>query len=238
MLFEQFDLPILKFTSGFVGKSPGFDRFIDCIARYDAFKGVAMMALLWLAWFYRPANEKPGREDERRVQLLITFAGSLAAVLLSRILQRLLDVHQRPGLANLGLTFPMYPDSMPLNSWNSFPSDHAMLFAALATGFWLVNRRLGVIAFVWAFFVVGLPRIYLGFHYPSDLVAGTLFGILVMLGFARLPLRTSAARLLAWSKAHPGLFYCAAFFATDQTAHLFDDVRGIASLLLKYFTGK
>ena len=237
MLFEQFDLPILKFVTSLGGRSEYVDNIIGCISRFDTFKGVAMMALLWAAWFHNPPNETAEQRDKRQQQVLITFVGSIVAVVISRVMQRLITVHSRPALANLGLQFPTYPDSLPMNMWSSFPSDHTMLFCALATGLWQINRRMGYLAFFWAFVVVSLPRIYLGFHYPSDVLSGVIFGIIAMWAFEKLPVHNLAARTLAWQKTYPGWFFALAFLATDALAHLFDDMRFISSALLRALHG-
>ena len=234
MLFEQFDMPLLKFLNGFIGLSDHFDQFAYTVSNYDLFKGVPMLALLWLAWFSRKKDELPQRQDERRSRLLLVFAGSVATVVLSRILQLVLHVHQRPIQSDLGLKFTHFIDPGAYNSWNSFPSDHSMLFFALATGLWQVNRLIGGAAFFWAAFVIDLPRIYLGIHFPSDVVVGTTLGVLCMLGFVRLPLlRAGSDRLWAWGKRHEALFYSAAFVVTEQIATLCDDLRHIASALFK-----
>jgi undecaprenyl-diphosphatase len=236
MLLDQFDLPILKFLTGFAGRSDFVDRFAFALSDYDTFKGVVMMSLLWLAWFYREPGETPAQQDQRQIHLLIVFVGSVATVILSRILQLSLHFHKRPLLDGLDLKFPTVVDPATINPWNSFPSDHMMLFCALATGLWQVNRRIGGFAFFWTIIVIALPRIYLGVHYPSDIVAGILLGVLCMLGFERLPLQNGGARLLAWSKIHPALFFCGAFLATEQVAHLFDDVRDFCRTMIGHFS--
>jgi undecaprenyl-diphosphatase len=237
MLFEQFDLPILRLTTSLGGQSAAFDNFVGILSRFDTFKGVTMMALLWMAWFYRVPAENEEQTDARQKQVLITFIGSIAAVVVSRIMQRRINIHMRPALDHLGLNFPVYPDSLPLNTWSSFPSDHTMLFVAIATGLWRVNRAMSYFAFFWAFVVISLPRVYLGIHYPSDVVSGAVLGILFMLAFERLPLEKLAVRGLAWQKLHPGLFLFIFFFATDALAHLFDDIRNITSPLLHSLYG-
>jgi undecaprenyl-diphosphatase len=234
MILEYFDMPVMNFLAGFIGKSDLFDRFVFALARYDLFKGVPMVSLFWLVWFLRPQGETSGQQDARQSRLLIVLAGSVAAAILSRILQVALHVHQRPIHAGLGINYPSFVDPATLNAWNAFPSDHSMLFIALATGLWLVNRRIGIFAFLWTIIVIDLPRIYLGIHYPSDVIAGAVFGLLFMLGFERLPpVRKETDRLLAWSKRHQAIFYWGVFILTDQTAHLFDDVRDFCSALFK-----
>lgn len=62
----------------------------------------------------------------------------------------------------------------------SFPSDHAVMAGAVTAGVFLVSRRLGVITGVGAL-LMGFARVYVGAHYPGDVLAGLLFGALVTL---------------------------------------------------------
>lgn len=63
----------------------------------------------------------------------------------------------------------------------SFPSDHTTIAAALAAGLWLTNRRLGVIGGMIAL-LEGFSRVYLGQHYPHDVLAAFVLSSLVVLG--------------------------------------------------------
>ena len=75
----------------------------------------------------------------------------------------------------------------------SFPSDHATVAAALAAGLWLINRRLGVIGAALAL-AEGYSRVYLGQHYPHDVLAAYLLSGLIVLGGWRL-IRSPLLRL-------------------------------------------
>lgn len=57
----------------------------------------------------------------------------------------------------------------------SFPSDHATMAGAVAVGLLLVHRRLGVLAAVAALLMAG-ARVYVGAHYPVDVLAGLAVG--------------------------------------------------------------
>ena len=236
MNFDWFDLPILRFLTGFVGKSPLFDHFVHAISRYHLFKGVVIVSLLVYLWFRKVPDGHVHLRSKGREVLLRVLAGSIAIVTLSRILQLALHVHQRPIVAGLGLNFPSFMESEWTNSsaWNSFPSDHSMLFFALSTGLWMIDRRIGVFCFVWSALVIDLPRLYLGIHYPSDVVAGAVLGVLCMIGWMRLPLGKYADYALAWGDRHRAVFYWAAFMIIEQLAHLFDDIRDVAATFLKH----
>ena len=79
----------------------------------------------------------------------------------------------------------------------SFPSDHMTVAVALAVGLWLVDRRLGLVAAALAA-IEGFSRVYLGQHYPHDVLAAIVLSTVVMLAgwrVARRPLTGLVAAL-------------------------------------------
>ncbi len=62
----------------------------------------------------------------------------------------------------------------------SFPSDHATLAGAVLAALWLMDRRLGALATVVGLLLAG-SRVYVGAHYPGDVVAGLALGAAVAL---------------------------------------------------------
>ncbi|PPS90989.1 phosphatase PAP2 family protein [Streptomyces sp. MH60] len=62
----------------------------------------------------------------------------------------------------------------------SFPSNHATIAAAAAVALLFVSRRLGSVAAV-AAGAMAASRVWVGVHYPHDVVAGAVVGTLTVL---------------------------------------------------------
>ena len=62
----------------------------------------------------------------------------------------------------------------------SFPSDHAVMAGAAAAGILLAHRRLGLVAAGLAL-LMAATRVYVGAHFPLDVVAGLILGAVVAL---------------------------------------------------------
>ena len=60
----------------------------------------------------------------------------------------------------------------------SFPSDHSVMAGACAVGLFIASRRLGAVAAV-AALLMAAARVYVGAHYPLDVLAGLALGIVV-----------------------------------------------------------
>ncbi|CAM3500756.1 phosphatase PAP2 family protein [Marinicrinis lubricantis] len=59
---------------------------------------------------------------------------------------------------------------------NSFPSDHAAAAFAIATMLYLFSKRTGLF-FLLCASIVSFARIWVGKHYPLDVICGTVIGI-------------------------------------------------------------
>lgn len=64
--------------------------------------------------------------------------------------------------------------------YDSFPSGHATFFFALATIIFLYNKKIGILYFLFAA-LISLARVFCGIHWPADILAGAIAGILIAL---------------------------------------------------------
>lgn len=62
----------------------------------------------------------------------------------------------------------------------SFVSDHATLIMAMAVGLFVANRKFGMVGLVIGL-LGGFIRVYMGVHYPTDVIGGFALGTAVVL---------------------------------------------------------
>ncbi len=60
----------------------------------------------------------------------------------------------------------------------SFPSTHSGWAFGAATAVFLGNRKLGVLALIWAS-LIAFSRMYLFLHFPTDVLTGIVFGAIM-----------------------------------------------------------
>ncbi len=115
------------------------------------------------------------------------FAGFFVADGIKQFVHR-----QRPS--NLAFALPQEGEF----GGNSFPSGHAATAFGIAFTLWFLTRKserawIGQAALVWAI-LVGISRVYMGVHWPTDVIGGAFAGligaaavILVLSKLGRLP---------------------------------------------------
>jgi PAP2 superfamily len=118
----------------------------------------------------------------------------------------------------------------PLNTWNSFPSDHVTVFAGLAIVIYIARSRFALAAIAFTA-LAELARVYMGAHYPSDLIGGAALASLVVWATETSWFTSLGSRIVARQRRSPSLFYMSAFFVSYQIATLAGDIRWAASIL-------
>lgn len=214
---NHFDQSILQFLNQFAQKSWRFDKFVGMPFGNYLLEGGFITALLWWAFFRQ-------RETAERDRSFVISGSALTivAILIARCIAVLMPFRYRPRyVPMLHFRLPLGSENFNMLNWSSFPSDHAALYFGLATCIFFVSRRVGAIALLHAFFVVCLTRIYLGIHYPTDILAGMAIGIGMVSLSLNKALRLAIARpAMRCLEASPRSFYpCFSLFtlivATD-----------------------
>jgi len=215
------DYHVTLFFNHFVHRSWTLDTLLLLFASSPLLRGGPIALLIWWAWFTEGKQQRQNREV-----LLYGIIACLFALLVARSVAHVLPFRLRPiHNPGLGLQLAQGLSASTLMNWSSFPSDHAALFFTLATTLWLVSRSLGALAIAHTFFVVALPRVFLGLHYSSDILGGMVIGVsMAILGRSERVRGMVARPALQWIDRSPKHFYTAFFFATYMIGMVFDPV--------------
>lgn len=222
-----FDDAVLIWLHQFVYRWPLFDKGVAWLSEATLFKfGLMMLAICWL-WF----DVGPRRATRRRLLLDAVIAG-FVALIVGRALALILPFHERPfARADLGLSYPV---DVGLSTWSSLPSDHAVMAFALAASLFRASPVVGVLAVIEAVLFICLPRLYLGLHHPSDLIAGALVGICIAYAIGWIDRRgTLTGPLFRLEVVKPALFYTVGFFTLFEIAEMFQSFRQLAKPLFR-----
>lgn len=224
---EQTDRALTLAVNQFAGHSILLDKLIYYILDTALLNGgVFLAAYCWL-WF---ETDKNGAHPQRR-NVVVGQMAVLGVAGIVVLLKIFLPFRPNPlNSPDLGLRLAFGVDPASLAASNAFPSGHAALFFALSVPLWIRSRWLGAASAVWIFLSICLPLLFLGDHWPSDIVAGAAIGIASMLLLCRLAGATRLPdRVLHFSKTHPPAFYALAWMLALETALRFADAEKFAS---------
>jgi undecaprenyl-diphosphatase len=228
---NAFDLAIQAWLVHVGSSSFVFTHTVHAIYDFYIVKGLVPLTILCAIWF------KPGDSQQwRREMVVATLCSGLVAFVVGRVSALALPFRLRP-IYTPGLQ-QMFPFSNEMGSgmrfWSSFPSDHAAIWMAIAVGIFFVWRWIGVLAMLQCLVCICLPRIYLGLHYPTDVIAGIVVGALCSWVLTRAPIRGRyAPPVVGFMERQPTVAYMLAFLFLFEFATMFDEPRTFASLVVK-----
>ena len=221
---NSFDYNILLYMHYLSSRSPIFTKAV--VGLYgDELKLGFFVALIWWAWFDAKNSD---RLEEVREKIVAGLVGGVCSLVIVRLMVTFLPMRVRP-LANPALAWHFPIPTGGFANWSSFPSDHAALFTLLTVCLFSISVPLGWLALFDTVFLICMPRVFVGVHYPTDMVVGSLMGLVGGYWVTRPGVRAYLARpVLRWMDVHPASFYASAFLLSFVIAHVFFPILNLA----------
>ncbi|MEV5312855.1 MULTISPECIES: phosphatase PAP2 family protein [unclassified Streptomyces] len=168
------DVELLYDINGLAKDAPHwFDRVMEYVGEY----GLLLAVVLLVLWCWWTGRRRAGSAEEAASSVAALVWAPLAAgvAVLVNVPIRGFVERPRPFLEHDGLEVLVTGKTD-----YSFVSDHATITMAIAVGLFVANRKFGLVGIGLALFE-GFCRVYMGVHYPTDVVGGFALGTAVAL---------------------------------------------------------
>ncbi|KAF3466207.1 phosphatase PAP2 family protein [Streptomyces sp. Tu 3180] len=150
---------------------PWFDRIMEFVGEY----GLLFAMVLLVLWCWWGVRRRGGEDAASSVAALVWAPLAAGVAVLVNVPIRGFVERPRPFNDHEGLEVLVEGKTD-----YSFVSDHATITMALAVGLFLASRRFGLVGLGIAV-LEGFCRVYMGVHYPTDVVGGLALGTAVAL---------------------------------------------------------
>ncbi|MGW7415570.1 phosphatase PAP2 family protein [Streptomyces sp. NPDC054863] len=189
---SNLDVGLLYDINGIAVDAPGWvDRIMEYVGEYGIMLGLVLVAL----WCWWRGRSRGTAEDSVASAAAIVWAPLAAGIaLMVNIPIRGFVERPRPFLEHKGL------EVLAEGKTDfSFVSDHSTMAMAIAIGVFMANRKWGLVAIGLAL-AEGFCRVYMGVHYPTDVVGGFALGTAVALLLAPLAMMVLTPVVAAFSR--------------------------------------
>ncbi|GGN25313.1 phosphatase PAP2 family protein [Streptomyces fuscichromogenes] len=166
------DVDLLYDINGLAKDAPHwFDRAMEFVGEY----GLLLAMVLLVVWCWWSVRRRGDGEVAATMAALVWAPLAAAIAVLVNVPIRGFVERPRPFLTHQGL------DVLVSGKTDySFVSDHATITMAMGVGLFIANRRFGL-AGIGLALAEGFCRVYMGVHYPTDVVGGFALGTAVVL---------------------------------------------------------
>ena len=164
-LMNSFDLTLFHLVNQLAGHHPLLD---GCMIAFTQYSPAMFAALFVIAWFLLPRGD-----IDRRRALIVSVAGGLLALLINLAITYLW-FRSRP----FAVLPPGQVNQLIAHAADaSFPSDHVSGSFGFAAALWRREPKGLGLLFTAIGIVVAFARVYVGVHWPTDVISGAAVGI-------------------------------------------------------------
>ncbi|MES4886411.1 phosphatase PAP2 family protein [Streptomyces sp. NPDC096012] len=166
------DVDLLYDINGLAKDAPHwFDRGMEFVGEY----GLLLAMVLLILWCWWSVRRRGGEDAAPSVAALVWAPLAAGLAVLVNVPIRGFVERPRPFVDHQGLDVLVSGKSD-----FSFVSDHATITMALGVGLFVAHRKFGL-AGIGLALLEGFCRVYMGVHYPTDVVGGFALGTAVVL---------------------------------------------------------
>jgi undecaprenyl-diphosphatase len=172
---NSINLYIFYLINNIAGRYQSLDTAVIFLTNYLAYSVSIVVSIYVCVWLPFHKN-KPMARLQSLAQGLELFLSTTATAIIMLVLKVVIAA-PRPFtvLSNVHVL-------LPNERGYSFPSGHASITFAIATVVYFYHKRLGIFLYLFSL-LVALSRIYVGVHYPIDVLAGILLGLVIPILF-------------------------------------------------------
>ncbi|MEU8848552.1 phosphatase PAP2 family protein [Streptomyces sp. NPDC048564] len=166
------DVDLLFDINGLAKDAPRwFDRVMEYVGEY----GLVLAMVLLVVWCWWSVRRRGDEDAASSVAALVWAPLAAGIAVLVNVPIRGFVERPRPFRDHQGLEVLVTGKTD-----YSFVSDHATIAMALGVGLFVANRKFGLAGIALAL-LEGFCRVYMGVHYPTDVIGGFALGTAVAL---------------------------------------------------------